>query len=166
LAFYKKNYPEGRIESAHVLVHLGVLYKEMKNYNQAKDILKKSLIIYERHYGKNHIETAQVLKKLGQVYLLENNMEAAENHFRKALDILTKHNHPKAYIALEGISESYLRKFVYAKNQEKPQQQTIKNQIMENLTQALKIMSDHFPKDSPHMTRIQSKINSISENPI
>lgn len=137
---------------------LGNAYKGIKNYEKAKHYLNNALISYENHYGKNHLETAHLLKSLGQVYLLENNLKIAEEFLGKALDIFQKNKHPHEYKCLEDFSELYQKKAEKANKAGLVKQaQQFKNQAHQHLKQALDIVKTHFPEDSPHTRRIQSK---------
>jgi len=162
LEIYKKYCSEDDIYIAWVLSHLGDTFTRLKDYKKAKDLLEKSYSIYEKHYGKNHIEIARVLEKLGQVYFAEGQMETAENFIRKAFNILQKNKHPETYISLESLAELYLKKSIDASNKGNiKQSQNLETQSLDYLKQALGIVKTSFPKDSPHLIRIQSKLKNI-----
>jgi tetratricopeptide (TPR) repeat protein len=164
---YKAHFPENHIDIAWTLDILGNVYRDSKNYQQAKDLFGQSLVIYERHYGRNHVETARVLKDLGLVYLEEDQLETAENLLTEALDVFQQNKHPEVYLFLETLAELFLKKLLFEKNKGNTQQsQDFKRQAIDYLKQALTAITDHFPKNSPHITRVQNKINAIDNEKI
>ena len=159
LATYKKSFKENSVKIAWIYVHLGKVYEELGDYEKAKGLFEKSVVAYEKHYGKDHIETARVLKSLGQVYLLKDHTETAENLIKKSLKIFEKSKHPESYMCLESLAELHIKKSINAENKGDLQQSKIfKKQAILYLNQAQKIVKTHFPKDSPHITRIQNKL--------
>ena len=164
LLIYKNNYSDDHIEVIRTFLFLGNIYTDLGNFEKAKSLIEKSLIIHERHYGKEHIETARVLRSMGQTYLLEGRFENAENLFHKTLKIFQRNKHPQVHQSLESLAELHLQKSVHAGNQgDKTQTQNLKTQAISYLTQALEVVKAHFPEDSPHIARIESKIKAISE---
>ncbi len=141
---------------------LGVAYKVLNNLEEAIRFFAKAQLIYERHYGKEHIETARILQQLCQVYLLTGKLNLAEQNLRKALNIFKNNNHPESYDVLEDLSKLYLKKSQEVKDKgDLAQSQTFNNQAVNYLKQALEVVKVNFPKNSPHLTRIQSKIKAI-----
>nr|MBA3814759.1 tetratricopeptide repeat protein [Alphaproteobacteria bacterium] len=85
---------DNNIKTSWVWADLGILNKDLGNYEQAKNLLKKSLTIHENIYEKSHIKTARILMNIGHVYLLERNKEVAKTFLQKALFIFQEHGHP------------------------------------------------------------------------
>ncbi|MBN9413718.1 MAG: tetratricopeptide repeat protein [Candidatus Paracaedimonas acanthamoebae] len=142
---------------------LGALYKKLGQYNQAKKYLKESLKIFEKHYGHNHIKVGAVLRELGETHLLEGDINAAENYLNKALGIFELNNHPESYTVLEILGDLYLKKLKDAYDKKDHQQiESSRTQALNYLNEAFKIVKDYFPKDSPHIARIQEKIKNFN----
>jgi tetratricopeptide (TPR) repeat protein/DNA-binding CsgD family transcriptional regulator len=161
LAIYKS---KNHIDVACVSLHLGNVYKNLGDYEKAKQLLQISLTGYENQYGKDHLKTGPIFGNLGQIYLLEGRLEEAENMLNRALRIFQRYNHLKCYITLESLAALYLRKSQIAEHQKDMQQaQNFKVKAREYLKQALEIVKTHFSKDSPHIIRIQSKLNECIE---
>jgi tetratricopeptide (TPR) repeat protein len=162
LLIYRENFPEDHIEIAWTSARLGNVYRELKDHQKAKDLVKKSLIIYEKYYGKDHIKTARVLKDLGLVYLEEGQLETAEELLVKALGIFQQSKHSDIYLFLESLAELFLKKSFFERDKGNLQQsQGLKKQAINYLEQALTTVKNHFPEDSPHIVRIEKKLNSI-----
>lgn len=144
------------------LESLGDVYRKLGNYEKAKQLLYESIVIFEKQGGKDHLKTASPLRSLGQVYLCEGHLEEAEVFLQKSLKILQDNNHPQSYATLEVLSELYLNKAFLQKDQKDLQQYTkLKNQAFNYLKEALSIVKNRFPEDSPHVARIQAKLNSL-----
>jgi tetratricopeptide (TPR) repeat protein len=162
LEVYEKLFDKNSIRTAEAMLRLGNACRGLKDYQKAKDILKQTLIIYEQTYGKNHIRTAGVLKDLGLVYLLEDKLETAEILLVKALDIFQQNNHPDSYLFLENLTKLFLKKSLVEMNKGNLQQsQNLKNQAIGYLKQALTVVKERLPEDSPHIARIQTKLNGL-----
>lgn len=110
-------------------------------------------------YGKDNVEVAVILKKLATVYLLEGKLKLAEETIKRALDIFQANKHPYKYESLEILAEVYEKKSEIEVSEGDVQQaEYLKSQASSHLLQALKVAKPLFPKDSPHITRIESKI--------
>jgi tetratricopeptide (TPR) repeat protein/DNA-binding CsgD family transcriptional regulator len=163
LAICSEHFLEDHVFVARALVHLGVYYREQGHYEKAKELLNKNLIVFENTYGKNHVEAGFVLKHLAEVYLQEGNLEAAEKIIGEALNIFCKNRYPDKYVALEILGEIYLKKSINAKNRRDIQySQHLQLQAVSYLGQALDVVKIHFPTDSPHRQRIQTKFEKFS----
>ncbi|MDP3444341.1 MAG: tetratricopeptide repeat protein, partial [Ignavibacteria bacterium] len=163
LAICSEHFLEDHVFVARALVHLGVYYREQGHYEKAKELLNKNLIVFENTYGKNHVEAGFVLKHLAELYLQEGNLEAAEKIIGEALNIFCKNRYPDKYVALEILGEIYLKKSINAKNRRDIQySQHLQLQAVSYLGQALDVVKIHFPTDSPHRQRIQTKFEKFS----
>jgi tetratricopeptide (TPR) repeat protein len=158
LLIYKENLPENHSSIAWVLNCLGNVYRDLKDYPEAQRLIKQSLAIREQHFGKNHIRTALTLRDLGVVYLEEGQLKTTEELLVKALAIFQNSKHPYSYTCLESLAELYLQKAAQSKE---PQQ--FKAQAIDYLKQALTIIKEHFPADSPHLIRINTKLKELSQ---
>jgi len=162
---YKKNFSENDAAIAFLLNCLGNVYICLGDYKKAKGFLERSLKIHESNFDKNNILTAQVLRDLGHLYFLENQFKMAEDLVTKALRVLQQNNHPESYMCLEILSDLYHAKSRQAKNKKGIQQsQDLNKQALVYLKQAMEIVNAHFPKDSPHVMRLQSKLKSLKES--
>jgi tetratricopeptide (TPR) repeat protein len=134
----------------------------LKDYQQAKSLIKQSLIIYEQYYGKEHTETAHLLKDLGLVCLREGQLGMAEELLIKACKIFQQSKHPDTYLFLESLTELFLEKSSVEMNKgNTPQSNNFKNQAINYLKQALVIVKEHFSADSPHIVRIQNRLKAV-----
>jgi len=157
-----KIYNKNHYSVVWTLACLGNVYREIGNYKKAKDFIEHGITNFEKSFGENHIETARMLLDLGEVYLLEDHMETAENLMNRALKIFQQNKHPGSYMALEGLAELHLKKstkIIIKKDSE--HFQDFKAKAIAHLSEALKIAKIHFPEGSPHVSRIQSKINLL-----
>ncbi|MBS0271903.1 MAG: tetratricopeptide repeat protein [Proteobacteria bacterium] len=163
LKICNEHFVEGHVYVAEAFVHLGVLYREQGEYEKAKSLFKKSLIAFEANYGKDHPEVGTILKDLGQVYVLEGDFEGGEKIIGEAFRIFQKNKHPDKYIILESLAELYLKKSLRSEKQDnKLQAEEFKTLAKAYLSQAFEILETHFPEDSPHRQRIQSKLRTIT----
>jgi tetratricopeptide (TPR) repeat protein len=96
------------------------VYKDLKDYEKAKDLFTQSLIICEAHYGENHVRIAPILQNLGVVHIREGKFEIAEQLLVQALAIFRQSQHPEIYSIFEDLAELSLNKS--AKDKENPAQ--------------------------------------------
>ncbi len=159
LASYQRHHYEKDIRRALVLRYLGYVYRNLGDYKKARNFLEQSQNIYEKVYGQNHNETARVLQGLSKAYLLEGNLKEAERFLQHALVNFQQSKHSDIYIVYEDLAEVEFKKAEDAKHQGNTKQaQTYKTQAIRYLKQALETVKAHFPKDSPHIQRVQSKM--------
>ncbi len=162
LVNYKKNHFENHPWFALVLARLGSVYKDLNNYEKAKELLELSFQTYEKIYGKDHIDVAPVIMNLGQVCMLKNDVKTAEGLINKALKIFQTKKYVESYMCLECLSDLYLKRASQAINKEdSSQSENFKKQAAEYLKQALQVIQAHFPKDSPHIARIEAKLKWV-----
>ncbi|OJW50154.1 MAG: hypothetical protein BGO67_02160 [Alphaproteobacteria bacterium 41-28] len=163
LGIYRRNQFEYHPWFALTLASLGSVYRDLGNYEKAKDLLERSFQAYEKTCGKHHIDVASVLMNLGQVYMLESNMEAAEILMNRALRIFQTKKYVESYVSLESLSDLYLKKATQHIKKEYIQQSTsFKKQAVNYLKQAQEVVKTHFPKDSPHILRIEEKLKKLT----
>jgi tetratricopeptide (TPR) repeat protein/DNA-binding CsgD family transcriptional regulator len=156
LSIHKKHFPSDHVQLAWVLGILGKAYAGSGDYKKAHQLLEKSLTIYKGYYGPGHIKTAWVIKAIGEVYLLEKNKEAAEKFLNESARLFQQANHPMYYKYLESLAELFLEKSMNENNNQRAK--VFKEQAMNLLRQALDIIKVHFPENSSHIARIQSKL--------
>ncbi len=162
LAIYKKNLPEDHILIIRASGNLGNVYRDLGKYEKARIIQERALTICEKLYGKDSIDTAQISKNLGMIFLLEGKLEKAETFLHKAFIIFQQNEHPKGYASLENLAELYIKKSALFENKrDLHQSQKLKRLAIEYLNQALEIAKTHFPKNSPHLLRIQGKLQKL-----
>ena len=162
LKIHKKCFGENHISISYISFHIGIIHKALGNLHEAEQLFYKSLLAYEKHYGKNHIETARILKSLGQNYLLQDDIKNAEAYFGNALNIFQKNNHSDLYMIYEDLAQLYQKKSTLEINKVNIQQaQQFETQAFIYLKKALELVKTHFPEDSPHIIRIQNKLNNI-----
>jgi len=67
--------------------------------------------------------------------------------------------------SLESLSQLYLAKLVVAKEQENIEDAAkLKKKAIEYLKRATHEIGVYFPKDPPHLERVQSKLNALGES--
>jgi tetratricopeptide (TPR) repeat protein/DNA-binding CsgD family transcriptional regulator len=156
---YKDLFSEDYVDTARILVLLAHTHSKLGNYVKAINILERCLKIYEKQYRKDHIEIADILNKLGEVYLLQGHIETAESLITKSLKIYRNNKHVEIYRCFENLSELYFKR---ARNQKNLSLfNSLKKQSVLNLQQALEIVEINFPLNSPHKTRIQSRLMQL-----
>jgi len=164
LTIYKKHISANNVNNVKVALILAALeniWREQGNYEKAKS-LGSNLTTYEKFYGTIHMKDGRTLQDLGGVYLLRNHLKTAEILIKKALDIFQKNKNPERHMCLEALAELYLKKSIQAMNEEnKNKSQNFKIKAVSYLRQALEIVKAHFSEDSPHIIRIQTKLNNI-----
>ncbi len=157
-----ENLSESPFEGAWVLARLGSVFLKLKDLENAKEFFEKSLVALESTYGKDHVETARVLKDLGYVHLMAGHIEIADDLINKAIKIFQNSNHPDLFFALENLAEVYVKKATLPMKEEgKKQSKDLKTQAIHCFEQALCLTKVYFLKDSPHIARIQTKLNSL-----
>ncbi len=163
LNIYKERpdlYPEDHYTVVRASAFLGKDYMKMGDFQKARELLEKALPIFEVNYGRDHLEVAYVLTNLGELDLLEGKLDSSEKYLKEALDIFSKNNHPAAYRPLEELSDLYMKLSEKALKEKEPTQALKFKEIgLLYLNQALDQITEHFPKDSPHLKSIQVKLN-------
>lgn len=160
LAIYKRHRFENHPWFALALARLGSVYRDLGDYAKAKHFLESSYQTYERIYGKDHVDVAPVVMSLGQVYMLENDIKSAETFINKAFEIFQLKKKAESYVCLESLSELYLKKAMQVINKE--ESEILKKQATDYLRQALEVIKTHFPKESPHVLRVEAKIVKLT----
>jgi tetratricopeptide (TPR) repeat protein len=157
-----KKLPENHVKTALVMGYLGSVYMELGDYEKARDLLNKSLLIHETNFGADHIDTARLHLSLGQLDMLEDNLELAERRLTKSFNIYKLYNNPERYTPLESLAELCLKKSLQIKKIGKFQQsQELQEQALHYFKQALEVVENHFNKDSPHFKRIHTSIKKL-----
>ncbi|MBX9786602.1 MAG: tetratricopeptide repeat protein [Alphaproteobacteria bacterium] len=159
LAIYRKHFSEDHAYMAAIFAHFAVLYLKEGNYKKAKEFFQKARGPVEETYGVNHIKTAYILKGLGEVAILEGDFDQSSDHLNRALIIFQKYKHPEQYLVLEALSDLSYQKTLAAKLKEDQQEhEKFRKEAEVYLKQALEHVKTHFPKNSPHLRRLQDKI--------
>lgn len=164
IIIYKKTSYESPPWFARVLAWLGSVYRELGEYKKAKYLLERSIQIYKSAYGKDHVNIAPIIMNLGLVYRLENDMETAEALINKALRVLQRNGHPDEFMCLESLSELYFHRAKGEYKSHTGQAHKFKAQANSFLKQALEVVKTHFPKDSPHLIRLQDKLKKLEQD--
>ncbi|XP_077294956.1 uncharacterized protein LOC143917349 [Arctopsyche grandis] len=118
----KSKYGKYDVETAKVLMGLGIVQSDLGNYSGAKTHFNKAKTIFLKAYGENHIETAELWMHMGTMESGLCNYDAAKSHFQRALAIFTENfgeDHQKTASALMGMAlvESDFGNYVAAKTQ-------------------------------------------------
>lgn len=162
LALQKQYSPNNANENNWFMFLLGKVYRELGEYQKAKTFLETALEYYREHYGKEHLETAHIMRSLGQTYFLEGKLDIAENLFLKTLKIFQQLHATDQYTILEDLAALNLKK---AEQEEVKGNialsQNFKNKARHELKDALQIVKNNFPENSPHISRIKEKLGTI-----
>ncbi|KAL7479014.1 hypothetical protein ACHAW6_004764, partial [Cyclotella cf. meneghiniana] len=88
---------------AETLSHLGNLYEEQNNVDQAMQCYTQSFQLYSRALGPNHVDTGEVSLKLGRIHHRLGHFYEARQAFRRAHQIFGNNlgqNHRNSHAAL------------------------------------------------------------------
>ena len=104
LDYYKLSYnmhfnakPPRESSAAKSLNGIGIVYKKMKEYQEAENNFQHALKIYKDHLPSDHADIAAVLNNLGNVYYEMEKFDQAIKYFHKAQSMNKKvlpPNHP------------------------------------------------------------------------
>lgn len=156
LVICKKHFDDQHAYIGSALRYLGMLYMDLGLLQKAKKFLDKSIDIYTKNYGENHIEVAKALHDRGKVSILENQLSNAEDFVSRSLTIYKKHYHIESYAPLETLADICEKKANQTSSaNEKSHWKKRKNAF---LKESFYLIRTHFPKDSPHLIRLQHKI--------
>lgn len=162
LSVCRLHFSENHVGFAVLLSHLGNHYAALKNYAKAKEYYKKSYLIYRNHYSEDHVRIARIMRDLGKISLLEGKYEEGSDFLKSALCLFEKNKHPEIYSVFEELAELFFKKFLIEQTKGNiTQAQTLKEQSIHYLSQALEALNLRFPKDSPHIARIGRKLKNI-----
>lgn len=112
------NVKDNETRIAHVLICLGNVYKELENYESAKNSLEKSLILLKQHFPENHINIAENLTYLGNIYAYSRDYERAIEFLERSISIYNRnsvHNQIKVARALAYLGYIHRRLGNYEK---------------------------------------------------
>lgn len=162
LIVYKKYFFENHIEVVRALRNLGNVYTHLGDYKKAKNLIEQSIAACEKTYGKSHIDMELGLVALGELCFLEGSMDNGEELLKKAAELLHQKKHPTYFIPLEHLANLYAKKSTEAvKEGNFEASRNYTKQAIDYLQQSLKILKEYYPKQSPHILRIQSKLDTI-----
>ncbi|MBA3814827.1 MAG: tetratricopeptide repeat protein, partial [Alphaproteobacteria bacterium] len=162
LTIYRKNYPANHDGLIRAMSFLTDAYMGLENYETAKPLLEETLLGVEQRYGEKHIKAAQILQNLGKIYFYEEEIESAEQSLHKALKIFLQNKDPESYICLELLADVSLKKSSIALSEGTEQQsQKFKKQAVDYLIKALAIIKANELESSPHIIRLQEKLNRL-----
>lgn len=164
LQHYQATLPENHPSLAWVSSHLGIIYGRLGQHNEALRLLENSLLAYRKHYGRDHVKYAQLLREFGNAHLRAGHLNMAQDSIEQALEILNASSpvHCDIYKAYEDLSDLlYQKADAFHKRGELQATEIIKSQALQALIKAHEIVTVHFPKDSPHVQRIRSKLNAV-----
>ena len=165
LDIYQSVFGRNNVREKDGDLYLANLYVKVGLSEKAKQLLENVLNVYEKYYHEDYTNTGHALRIMGEAYLSEKDLKKAETYLLKALAFFDKSNHVDKYLVLERLSDLCNHKAAIAF--EKAQNQiceTFKNQSLQFLTLAQTNLQKHFPKDSPHVIRIQSKIEELNNS--
>lgn len=158
IEIYKKTFEKDHFNIAWASSYLACVYNKLGFPEKSQPLLEEILEVYEKKYGKDHIKIARIFKMLGEVHMLRGSLDNAENYLKEALNIYQKTKYYESYIPLESLGELYEKKCSQIKN--KNEAKNFRNQALDYMNQALEVIKLHFPEDSPHITKIKSKLKN------
>ena len=162
LNMYTSHFHETYIEVAWHLGQLGLLYRDLGNYEKAQIFLEYHKAIVEKNLGQDHVGVSVILNNLGDVHLLQGNLKSAKNLMYKACAILEKQQHPNQYQCLETLAKLYVRKSFLALEQGKKEtSQKFQQKAISYLRRALNVVKKYFSCNSVHAKRIQESIYAM-----
>src|SRR5439155_8041715 len=82
---------------ARAMLYLGIVYRDIGDYEKSIPLLKNSLILFKKH--KNYIELSRALKYLGNTYRTLGQYEEARYLLEQSISICKKYL-PESDIAL------------------------------------------------------------------
>lgn len=164
LSICKIHLSDNHVGYAFIINHLGRVYREKGDYKKARALLEKSLFIYKVHYKKDHVRIALTLEELAKLDLLESRRAEGVALFKEALKLMEENKHPNIYMILEDLAAVYFSDSETAfKKGQKKQSQELRKIAISYLRQTHESLLKHFPKNSPHIIRIENKIKNLEE---
>ena len=106
-AIFTKKWGENHEVTAWALERLMRIAIHGGNYLKAQYLLRKISAIYEKRFGHDSIQVAFCKNYLGYINFLQENYPLADRLFQKAFEILYLKNHPRIYLVLENLVNSY-----------------------------------------------------------
>jgi len=162
LNIYTTHFHETYIEAAWHLGQLGLLYRDLGNYQKSQILLEHHKAIVEKNLGQDHVGVSLILNNLGDVHLLQGNLKSAKNLMCKACAILENQQHPNQYQCLEALSKLYMKKSSIALEQGKKEAaKKFQQKALTYLGRALNVAKKYFSCNSAHAKRIQENITSM-----
>ncbi|OJW72062.1 MAG: hypothetical protein BGO68_00795 [Candidatus Amoebophilus sp. 36-38] len=111
LEIYQQIYKgENHLDIAKSLNNVGIVYKELGQYEEALKYSIQALEMVQSLYAGNHPEVANFLNYLGRVYYESEQPQEALKHYQQALEMvqsLYSGNHPEVANSLHGIGTAY-----------------------------------------------------------
>lgn len=159
-SIYRHHYGDDHIKVAWTIANLAEVYKDLKNYSKAAEMLENAKMVYKKHYGAEHHKTARVIRDLGVVYLEGGDLKRAESLFAESLEIVKKASHPDQFRCLELLAELSILKSTESDDAE--QRALYAQEALAHLTRTLQLAQKFLPSDSPHITRITSKLSKLT----
>jgi hypothetical protein len=87
-------------------------------------------------------------------------LDRAEDLLITTLNTLLQNKHSDAYTCYESLAGLYLKKSQLEQNDQQ-KFRGYKTQAQRYLEQALEVIKEFFPKESPHLTRLQAKMEEV-----
>lgn len=162
LKIYRKNFSNSHEGIIRGMVYLADAYMGLQDYTKARKVLEEALVIEKQRYGEEHIKIAETLQRLGKICLEEGQIEEATPFTYQALNMFLKYNHPESSACLEDLADASLKKAASAlPKRSETQVQEFKRQATTYLKKALEMLKAHGLEQSPHFTRVQSKLKAL-----
>ncbi len=103
----EKYFPDSPVLGS-ILRHLGELNLDMRNYERARDYLRRALPIYEKRWGSESTYTADLLTVMGRLDFEQQNLESAAQFNRHAILLREKAlggDHTEVAASLVGLAK-------------------------------------------------------------
>ncbi|PCJ22577.1 MAG: hypothetical protein COA94_08985 [Rickettsiales bacterium] len=155
---HKMHYGLDHVKTAWAQSHLINSYIKNGNLTEAQHLLEQVNKIYKDFYGATHVKYAHILLAKGQISFAKGHLELAEMMYNDALDIYNNSSHAGRYKCFEALGDLYLFRAQNNVSGNINISNILYKKAKYYFTESLDILLKDFPKDSPHVTRIQSKI--------
>ncbi len=103
LATKRKLLGEFHPEVGFLTGNIGIMYKNLLQYDRALDYYILSLEFRRRYLGEGHIEVANMYNNIGYLYYLKDQFDEAERYHQKAYDIRIQKLPPNHVHVLQSI---------------------------------------------------------------
>lgn len=159
ITYFKERTIDVDFRMSWALKNLGMILAHLKSYKEARQTFQQALEISEKHYGSDHIETAEILLCMGTNYYNEGNIELAKRTLNLSLSKFQHHHHAEAYKPLEVLSDiNFIEAEKYMKENDKKNAKKYMLQAVNQLKTAFDIIKINFPKECPHIAKIEEKL--------
>ena len=88
---FKEHFGEEHFTVTRTWANVGIAYRNLGQYEKAKELFERALKIQEQHYGQDHFEVARTLTNLATAYGELKDYDKAKDVLERALKINERH---------------------------------------------------------------------------